>query len=221
MNYKQFTHVSAEWQFDDMEATSTGSGRVYESPLGNLPSVTTVTGWKKSKFFAKWRKENPQESKRVTTRGNYLHAMIEDYLNNELDESKYNEHTQELFIQLKPELDKIDNIYALESPLWSEAMMLAGRVDCVAEYKGKLSIIDFKGATRPKNKRDVENYLQQATAYAIAWQERTGIAINNFAILISTEEGIVQVFEGNPVSYVKSLLDTIEDYHTHHETELV
>ena len=40
--------------------------------------------------------------------------MIEDYLNNELDESKYDDLTQELFLQLKPELDKIDNIYALE-----------------------------------------------------------------------------------------------------------
>ena len=221
MNYKHFTHVPSDWHPDEMEARSTDSGRVYESPLGHLPSVTTVTGWKKSKFFAKWRKENPKEAKRTSVRGNNLHAMIEDYLNNELIEGDYDEHIQELFIQLKPELDKIDNIHALESPLWSEAMMLAGRVDCIAEYNGKLSIIDFKGATRPKNKKDIENYFQQATAYAIAWQERTGIPINNFAILISTEEGIVQVFEGNPMSYVKSLLETIEDYHINLENELV
>ena len=213
MNCKQFTHVPQEWQIDEMEANTSDSGRMYESPIGHLPSVTTVTGWEKSKFFAKWRKDNPQESKRVTKRGNHLHAMIEDYLNNSLDETRYDEHTQELFVQLKTELDKIDNIHALEVPLWCEATMLAGRVDCVAEYNGKLSIIDFKGSTKPKNKKDIENYFQQATAYAIAWQERTGNPIDNFAILITTEEGITQVFEGNPTKYVPSLLRSIEKYH--------
>ena len=119
----------------------------------------------------------------------------------------------ELFTQLKPELDKIDNIHALEVPLWSEAMMLAGRVDCVAEYDGKLSIIDFKGSTRAKSESDVKNYFMQATAYAVAWQERTGQAIDNFAILMATEEGINQVFQGNPMDHVKTLLETIEEYH--------
>ncbi len=215
MNYKTFTHVPQDWHLEDMTANTTDMGRMYESPLGNLPSVTTVTGWEKSKFFAKWRRDNPQEARRTSVRGNHLHAMIEDYLNNELDKTKYDDLTQELFIQLKPELDKIDNIYALEVPLWCEATMLAGRVDCIAEYNGKLSVIDFKGATRPKNKKDIGNYFQQATAYAIAWQERTEIPISNFAILISTEEGITQVFEGNPIAHVPSLLKTIEDYHQH------
>ena len=92
-------------------------------------------------------------------------------------------------------------------------MMLAGRVDCVAEYNGKLSIIDFKGSTRAKRESDVQNYFLQATAYAIAWQERTGQAIENFAILMSCEDGITQVFEGRPIRYTKKLLETIEKYH--------
>ena len=149
----------------------------------------------------------------MLSRGNAFHSLIEDYLNNKLDLSKWTPETIELFHQLKPELDKIDNIHALEVPLWSEAMMLAGRVDCVAEYNGKLSIIDFKGSTRAKRESDVQNYFLQATAYAIAWQERTGQAIENFAILMSCEDGITQVFEGRPIRYTKKLLETIEKYH--------
>ncbi len=210
---KHFTHIKPAIVLEELTTSESDSGRWYNSPIGSLPSVTTVTGWKKSKFFAKWRKENPQESRRVCTRGNTLHKIIEDYLNNEFDPEGVDPNVMELFVQLKPELDKIDNIHALEVPLWSEAMMMAGRVDCVAEYDGKLSIIDFKGSTRAKNAKDIENYFMQATAYAVAWQERTGQAIDNFAILLASEEGINQVFQGNPIKHVKSLLETIEEYH--------
>ena len=213
MNCKHFTHISPDAIFEDISSETADTGRFYECPIGSLPSVTTVTGWEKSRFFAKWRRENPYEAKRVTNRGNVLHSIIEDYLNNEFDETKCGPDVLELFVQLKPELDKIDNIQALEVPLWSEAMMLAGRVDCVGEYNGKLSIIDFKGCTRAKTQRDVDNYFLQATAYAIAWQERTGNAIDNFAILMSCEDGITQVFEGNPIQHTKKLLETIEKYH--------
>jgi genome maintenance exonuclease 1 len=180
----------------------------------SLPSVTTVTGWEKQAFFAKWRKENPKESKRVLSRGNKLHSTIEDYLNNkEIDLSAIPPIEVELFIQMKDELDNIDNIHELETALWSETTMLAGRVDCVAEYNGKLSIIDFKGSTRKKRKGDIGNYFLQATAYAIAWQERTNIPIHNVVILISSEDGNVQVFEGNPLDYTKPLLNTIQKFH--------
>ena len=224
MKKKTFKHKEPAIVLEDLTTSESDSGRWYNSPIGSLPSVTTVTGWKKSRFFAKWRKDNPEESRRVCSRGNRLHKVIEDYLNNEFDpEAMIGEgvaslappiqNVMELFAQLKPELDKIDNIHALEVPLWSEAMMLAGRVDCVAEYDGKLSIIDFKGSTRAKSKSDVKNYFMQATAYAVAWQERTGQAIDNFAILMATEEGINQVFQGNPMDHVKTLLETIEEYH--------
>ena len=139
---KVFTHIEKPL-FEDLSAETSDSGRKYKTPVGDLPSVTTVVGWEKRKFFAAWRKENPHESKRVTSRGNQLHAMIEDYMNNELDREKYDGETNYLFNSLQTELNKIDNIHAVEAPLWSEATMLAGRVDCIGEYNGKLSIIDY------------------------------------------------------------------------------
>tara|TARA_R100000008_G_C3513373_1_gene130038 strand:- start:458 stop:745 length:288 start_codon:yes stop_codon:yes gene_type:complete len=91
--------------------------------------------------------------------------------------------------------------------------MLAGRVDCIAEYNGKLSIIDFKGSTSAKSRNQCFSYFLQATAYAIAFEERTGTPIDNFAILMTSEDGITQVFEGHPKDYAKSLLGAIEKYH--------
>jgi len=213
---KTFTHIDTPL-LEDLSADTSESGRKYRTPVGDLPSVTTVVGWEKRKFFAAWRKENPAESKRVLVRGNQMHNMIEDYLNNELDRDKYDGETNYLFDSLQPELNKIDNIYAVEVPLWSEATMMAGRVDCIGEYDGKLSIIDFKGSTNPKSKNQCFQYFLQATAYAIAYEERTGVRVDDFAILMVTDEGITQVFQGQPKDYAKSLLETIEKYHADQE----
>ena len=64
-------------------------------------------------------------------------------------------------------------------------MGLAGRVDCIAEHANELAIIDFKGSTRNKELRQVDNYMMQATAYSLMWQDMTGEEIKKFKILIS------------------------------------
>tara|TARA_R100001163_G_C5063574_1_gene200891 strand:+ start:374 stop:1045 length:672 start_codon:yes stop_codon:yes gene_type:complete len=219
MNMKRFTHKQFEdVKFDDIPTVNVDGKRHYKTPTGSkLPSVTTVVGWEKSKFFAEWRRKNPEESKRVTVRGNKLHSLIEKYLLNEFDpDTDYVPlNIMDLFLQLKPELDKIDNVYALEVPLWSDMVGLAGRVDCVAEHDGTLSIIDFKGSTREKKSSDIENYYLQATAYALMWQEMTGIAIDTFKILVACEQTCTcQVFEGNPINYVKRLKEVIDSYNS-------
>ena len=191
--------------------------RFYTTPDGDFPSVTTVVGFEKQKFFSEWRQKNPEESKRVTGRGTKFHNLIEKYLNNEpLNLDEYNSNLKALFLLLQPELDKINNIIALESPLWSKILGLAGRMDCVAEYDGKLSIIDFKASTKEKRKQDIDNYFAQATAYALMYQERTGIIVDNFVILISCEDGLRQVFQDNPLKYVKKLKGSIIKYRKHY-----
>ena len=210
---KQFNHVALDEDFGDLKTVYEDGKRIYVTPEGQYPSVTTVTGWEKRKFFAKWRAENPTESRRVLNRGNEFHNLIEDYINNNLESvDKCELLIRDLFMQLQPELDKIDNVLAQEVPLWSSTLELAGRVDCVGEYNGKLSIIDFKGSTKAKRKSDIENYFMQATAYAIMWQEMTGQPIDNIVILIATEEGIPQVFEDKPNRYAKALLNAIRSY---------
>mgnify|MGYP003641965192 CR=1 FL=1 len=213
MDMKQFTHVALDEKFSNLKTTNENGQRYYETPEGFYPSVTTVTGWEKKNFFAKWRRDNPKESRRVLNRGNKLHSLIEEYIDNNLDpNSGIDLPILDLFLQLQPELNNIDSIFAQEIPLWSSTLELAGRVDCVGEYNGKLSSIDFKGSTKTKRKSDIENYFMQATAYAIMWQEMTGISINNIVIMIATEAGNCQVFEANPIDYVKPLLKAIRSY---------
>jgi genome maintenance exonuclease 1 len=211
-----FLHKQIEIDNKLKEVTIDGK-RFYETPGGVFPSVTSVVGWDKQNFFAEWRRKNPEESRRVLARGTKLHSLIESYLNNEeIDFDNMLPNFKVLFNQIKPELDKIQNIVAIETPLWSKTLGLAGRTDCIAEYDGKLSIIDFKASSKEKRKQDVESYFTQATAYALMFQERTGIIVKNFAILISCEDGLTQVFQNKPIKYVKKLKNVIVSYNNNH-----
>jgi CRISPR/Cas system-associated exonuclease Cas4 (RecB family) len=210
--FKQFKHNLIESDINLSEVQKDGK-RFYSTPDGEFPSVTTVVGYGKQQFFAEWRRKNPEESRRVTSRGTKFHSIIETYIRNEpLDMENMFPNFKALFNLIKPALDNIDNIVAIETPLWSKILGLAGRTDCIAEYNGKLSIIDFKASTKEKRKQDIENYFLQATAYALMYQERTGVIVENFVILIACEDGLFQVFEDTPIKYVKKLKQSIIKY---------
>jgi hypothetical protein len=197
-----------DWELQSV--TDDNGKRKYTTPSGAVyPSVTTVVSWEKNEFFARWRAENPQESARVTRRGTNFHKLMEDWLSTgtltQADETY-------LALQLQPYLKHFGRIYGQEVPLWSDLLRLAGRTDCIAEYRGKLSVVDFKGSTKAKRIDDIDNYFLQATAYAIMWQERTGIAVPQIVILISCEDGIVQEIIRNTNEFVPLLKNAIDKY---------
>jgi len=220
MEMKKFTYNLKK--IDEAKSVEENGKRFYLTPDGKrYPSVTTVVGFEKNKFFAEWRKKNPKESQRVTARGTALHSLVERYMegkgvdatttdSNGLVDENLSATVLDLFKQMRPYIDRrIDNVVAQETPLWSDLLELAGRVDLISDYDGKLSIVDFKGSTKAKKPEDIENYFLQATAYAIMWQERTGIPVKQIVILISTEEGIVQEFIEDPKDWVPKLREAI------------
>lgn len=215
LKVKNFNHVKTTTDIPEMSTTYKNGGRFYSIPNGEFyPSVTTVTGWEKREFFAEWRKNNPNESKIATTRGTALHSLVESYVNNEDDFlGDYSEDVVRLFNQMQPLLENIDNIRSQEVPLWSSKLRLAGRVDCVAEYNGELSIIDFKSSKSAKKVEWIESYFAQATAYAIMWQEMTGEPINQIVILVSSMDGTHQEFVRKSTEYVPRLKEMIDSYY--------
>tara|TARA_Y100000310_G_scaffold281763_1_gene302491 strand:- start:390 stop:1061 length:672 start_codon:yes stop_codon:yes gene_type:complete len=214
---KQFNHTQLNIEFDNLPVEQRSGMRFYKSPTGKwLPSVTTVTGWSKREFFKEWRMKpgNQAESRRCLTRGNELHQIIEDYINNKENIFKEKQPQNiELFKQIQSELHRIDNVYAQEVPLWSDTVSVAGRVDCVAEFDGKISIIDFKGSTKTKKEEWIENYFRQATAYALMFQEKTDIKIENIVIIVACEDGTNQVFKKKPIDYVEGLYNDIKTFY--------
>lgn len=219
---KQFTHLPQKILNSTavLEQVNTETGRYYKTPTGVLyPSVTTVTGLMSEEAIKKWRarvgaEEANRISSQASTRGTRIHQLCEDYLNNDdIDISKYSYNDAFNFKELKPELDRnIDNIHLQEVRLYSDYLQMAGTVDCVAEWKGKLSIIDFKTSKKLKNRDYILNYFCQATAYAIMYEEIFNIPVPRIVILISVDDEPPQVFEDRRDYYVDELLKVRKQY---------
>jgi genome maintenance exonuclease 1 len=171
--------------------TNLDGSRLYETPSGfAYPSVTTVTGLHTAKGIAEWRKRVGNEeanriSSKASARGTRIHQYCEDYLRGNIFEADM--FDLEMFNSIKPLLDQIDNIHCLETPLWSDFLQVAGTVDCIAEFQGKLSVIDFKTSSKPKDRDDIHNYFMQTSAYAVAFEERTGIPVGRMVIIMAVD----------------------------------
>ena len=195
--------------------------RFYNTPTGFYPSITTVLGVRKEKKIglAKWRERVGNDvanhiMRTAAARGTAVHSMVEDFLNNKnVLKEDFAFLPWCLFSQLQPTLKaKVNNIYAQEAGLCSEKYRLAGRVDCIAEWDGVPSIIDFK-TSRSERKDDYNfEYYMQASAYAEMFEERTGIEINQIVILVVTEDGLVQEFVKDKKDYLKDLVETIDQF---------
>ena len=221
---KYYTHKPTK--LTELTTQTVNFKRFYETPDGKLyPSITTVLSTRNKKGLFEWRKRVGDEvanyvARTSAARGTAVHHMCEDYLNNFPTEwpDKWKEHEKKflpfcLFKQLENKvLSKIDNIRSQECALFSNKYRVAGRVDCIAEYDGKLSIIDFKTSTKERNDEWNENYYIQASAYAEMFEEQTGTPIEQIVILVVTEDGAVQEFVKEKYDYIPLLVESIDNF---------
>ena len=195
--------------------------RYYSVPddgdLIKLVSITSVTSHKNREFFAKWRKKVGEQqankiTKQATSRGTDMHTLTECYLKNE-DLPTVQPLSDYLFKIAKPELNKITDIHALESSLYSKVLGIAGTVDCIAEYNGELAIIDFKTSKKPKPVEWIEHYFVQCMAYGCMLYELTGISVKKLVIIMACENGECVVYEEtDKTKYIKLLQEYIREF---------
>lgn len=208
-----FNHVKQLEDFAQDKTAPDGSRRYFTKSGAAYPSVTTVLSVLSRDSIKEWRKrvgaeEANKVSRQASTRGTKIHLLCEDILNNkEIDTSNMSLLDKETFKNFRPLLDRIDNIHGQEIALYSDHLRLAGRVDCIAEFDGKLSIIDFKTSSKPKRKEWIESYFAQAAGYAIMYEERTGIPINRSVIMIAVEGDDPQIFVEKRDNFVPLLLE--------------
>ena len=216
-----FEHCPINFKdYDDLESvTSSDGSRKYVTPDGiEYPSVTTVLSILSKEFIDKWkRRVGIEEANKISYaasyRGTQVHEIIEKYLDNDVNYTKgYFPNIISSLSSVKPTLDRIGSIYEQECALYSNHLKLAGRVDCVAEFDGKLSIIDFKTSKKLKKKEWISSYFMQCAAYAIMWEERTNIPIVQLVIIIAVDDNTPQVFKEHRDNWTTNLKDTIYKY---------
>jgi genome maintenance exonuclease 1 len=199
--------------------------RFYDVDGENFPSITTVLGIRSKEGLQKWRQSVGEEAAkwemgRAARRGKATHTLIEQYLKNEETPSIRDVLPLGLFKLLKPYVDQIDNVHLLEAIMYSKKLTIAGQVDCVAEYNGKLSVIDFKTANKERNESWIENYFIQTTAYAMMYEEIFGKPIDQIVILIAGEDGSAAAFVKEKKDYVPKLEKAIKDFYKYYQEKV-
>lgn len=197
--------------------------RTYLTPSGNkYPSITTVMSHMKADVIREWRQRVGNEeanriSTKATTRGTALHTVCEKYIDNQEEFGKVSPDALDLFKMIKPVLDKsIDNVYCQETRLYSDYIGVAGTVDCVAEFNGRLSIVDFKTARKIKPRKWITDYFMQTSGYAVMFEEITSIPISQVVIIMASEEGH-EVFIEKRDDWIEPLIDAVKIYNAVHK----
>ena len=215
-----FDHVDLDLQ--PLEREHIDGVRYYKIPdeeeLIKMVSITSVTSHFNKEIFVKWRKRVGNEeadriTKAATGRGTDMHTLTEHYLKNEDLPKGLRPISDFLFKISKGKLNKINNIYALEGPLYSKELGIAGTVDCIAEYDGELAIIDFKTSKKPKPRDWVEHYFVQCMAYGCMLYEMKGIPVKKLVIIMACENGECVIYEEyDKAKYIKLLSKYINKF---------
>lgn len=219
---KHFIHETVSLGYDNLGDASVPGTRVYVTPSGKkYPSITTILGIRNKEFLMAWRRrvgeaEANRVSRHAAARGTALHSISERYLNNEEEYFVEGEmpHVKAMFNSIRPIIDTyVGKIIMQEAPLYSDHLGLAGRVDLVAEFCGKRSIVDFKTSSRVKRKKDISNYFIQAAAYAIMFEERTSLPVSQLVIIMTVENSTTPlVFVEKRDTWTDELQIAIKEY---------
>jgi len=207
--------------FPVLKTKTVDKKRFYVTPEGNeYPSITTVLSPRNKEGLMKWRKRVGEKvanhiCNKAATRGTKVHKMCEDFLNGEdMTHHKKDFLPYCLFNELKDKtFNNINEVIGQEVTLYSDKYKVAGRTDLIAEYKGELSIVDFKTSTNERKDSYNENYYIQTAAYAEMFEELTGKPINQIVILVVTENGTVQEFIKDKQEYIPLLEETLEEWY--------
>ena len=215
-----FTHVDHGIVLPTLTRQTTESGRKYFTPEGNAyPSITTVLSILGKEEIIAWRQRVGEEeankvSRQASTRGTAVHKLAEDYVDNKPDwKGKHMPSNIATFNTLRPVLDKsLNNVWMQEAFLYSDKLKTAGQVDCIGEWDGVLSIIDFKTSKRVKKEEDITNYFIQMCFYAAAFLERTGIAIKQAVVVMAVDDNEPLIFKVNTFDYLNHFLAVRKKY---------
>jgi genome maintenance exonuclease 1 len=203
--------------------TRAGS-RYYVTPEGNkYPSASTIAGLLTRDGITAWRAKVGTEtadriSKRGADRGTNVHAVCESYLRGTLtplERLGIMPTLKEMFLSLQKTFDaNISEVYAIEQPLYSDRLKIAGRCDAVVVWNKLLAILDVKTANRHKPEEWILNYFVQTAAYAEMFEERTGMPIDRIVLATAIEgESHAVIHNRSKAEYLPILHKCIDQYY--------
>lgn len=197
--------------------------RVYDTPAGSFPSVTTIlSATKDNTAIEAWKKSVGIEkaaaiTKRSTDLGSMMHLAVESWLLDVEQPAVNGSHPMRTLARDMASvhigthiIGRISKIIGIETELHSVSGQYAGATDCVGYYDGVLSIIDHKSSRKIKKEEYVADYKLQLAAYALAWQDMFDEPINQGVILLTTHDCQAQSWIISGAEFDKAKDDFIE-----------
>tara|TARA_B110000438_G_scaffold213506_1_gene205749 strand:+ start:376 stop:1035 length:660 start_codon:yes stop_codon:yes gene_type:complete len=193
----------------------------YQTPTGEVyPSITTIL----QKTMSNGKKESLQNWKEqeiaseyitqeAATIGTETHKLIENHINEIRQTDEVRLLSVAHFNNLIPFLQKINDVHGTELRLYSNSMKLAGTSDCIANYDGELSIIDYKTKRSNQKEEWMTDHFIQGTAYSQMFKELTGIEVKQVVILVSSEKNSRMEFVKNIENYKDLLTKRLNQYY--------
>ncbi|NXY88952.1 MGME1 exonuclease, partial [Alcedo cyanopectus] len=146
----------------------------------NMPSVTRVLQqtlspqqafylerWKQKKILELGKDGFEEYTENLFLQGALLHAALESQFQSQ--EPAAEEQSEDVAVSgylrsVQHVLGEMSSVQALESAVQHQSLHYLGLVDCVAEYRGQLCVIDWKTSEKPKPslKDTFDNPLQVA-----------------------------------------------------------
>jgi hypothetical protein len=220
MKFPEPPPYNQKFEYTELKARTLKSGRTYLTPAGRFPSITTVLSAtqsaEKEDGLRQWREAvGDEEADRVTKEsgdfGTLVHDTMELYLKHEaINPATLHPMARKAILELCHELDgNFEETWALEVPLYSTTLCIAGRTDVVGIWKGKPVILDYKTSRSPKSFDKVQDYFVQLLYYALAHNELHGTNIRHGVIAMAVMTGKPQVWEVD--LFDKTLWSTFEE----------
>jgi len=184
-----------------------GVRRLYDTPSGKLPSVTTILSVTESQEdidgLDNWRNFIGHKNADIITKesavvGSFMHENLENRLMQKPDIAG----SMPIRVQSRKMADiiqsnlwpNISSVCGMEVPLYYPGLY-AGTTDLIGFHNNELSIIDYKNSRKIKKKEYISNYFMQGAAYALAHNELFGTNIKKIVVSICVRTNPMQYQE--------------------------
>ena len=198
--------INPKFNYVPMNRETIEGKRHYCLPDGSkVPSVTTILDktkpQEKREALANWRKAvGEQRAQQITTeaanRGTRMHSYLESYiLSDDMKPLPTNPYAHPSWFMaaevILKGLTNVDEYWGSEVPLYYSGLY-AGTTDCIAVWKGRPAILDFKQTNKPKKREWIEDYFLQLAAYAQAHNHTYGTNIRDGVILMASQPKLLE-----------------------------
>ena len=203
-----------------LERIDSPDGRTYRTPSGLIyPSASTIVGYSEDKtHLDAWREQVGDKvaddiSKRATDRGTLIHENIENFILGKPEKfSMFHQTERQMYKNVMPFINGLEEVYCLETQMWTDTFKAAGTVDMVAQHNGSLKVIDWKTSSRFKTREDIPGYFTQGAAYAAMVYERYQMQCPTIAIVITTQDDGLLVYEERTTKWLPRFADARKKY---------